>query len=300
MSSSSSEWSSEEENAHGLDENVPQPFRSRQKARISVAISHTRESIQTLYRLGSLLRRPGLSGRYLHSEQARATEDATYNYDLSHVRQKIHQWLHDGNHRVAVGVEGELAVSEEIISQRLEEKETPIYLLCKRLAAANTRRREQFRYWSQHPYHPDTPFGQENTQLTEILHQENKRRPVHVAVRGAFQQGEGTTPSESSVVKSVTTIPTVQTFSSVTKSAIFETDTESGPPRTIYAETVVGDRVSTRVPDLPAAAQRGEPFECPYCHMNLEIKDRLVWKYVSIVSKFGLLSMIWAQADTRL
>jgi hypothetical protein len=132
------------------------------------------------------------------------------------------------------------------------------------------------------------------------MHNETKKQPAHVPVRGTYQQSEGTRPSESSVVKSVTTIPTVQTFSSVTKSAIFETDTESGPPRTIYAETVVGDSASTRVPDLPAAAQRGEPFECPYCHMNLEIKDRLVWKYVSIVSKLGLLSMIWAQADTRL
>lgn len=70
------------------------------------------------------------------------------------------------------------------------------------------------------------------------------------------------------------------TFSTVAFSDVIETQTMTSP-RTIYAESTIGNRTSTRVPGVLRAAYKFPIFKCPYCSLTLEsglMMNRKHWK----------------------
>ncbi|KAK0733075.1 hypothetical protein B0T26DRAFT_4524 [Lasiosphaeria miniovina] len=113
--------------------------------------------IQALYSLGILLRRPGVSRRYLKSgKQAfHGGPSPSSPEDLSHVRECIRRWRSDQS-GIGVPPEEERVASWEEIIRRNEraadlDSEEPDARLMQRLSLANALRREQLIYWRDHP-----------------------------------------------------------------------------------------------------------------------------------------------------
>ncbi|KAJ3578723.1 hypothetical protein NPX13_g1842 [Xylaria arbuscula] len=213
------------------------------------------ENIEELYRLNSLVRRPRLTGRYLHSTRSNISHAS--QEEIQHIREKFLSWQ-KGRREQLIEEESEEIATPELIAKRkhVEESDKPLELvLSRRLAVANMKRRSQLRYWEVHPYQIDS----EPTPAT--LH-----------------------AGSSSIRDSTGPLSTVFTFSSVARSAIIVDEFKHNKDediRTIYASSLAGNSESLRVPDLPAQDESKTSLECPYCHMSLalnEMKDRNNWK----------------------
>ncbi|KAK3381821.1 hypothetical protein B0H63DRAFT_214264 [Podospora didyma] len=223
--------------------------------------------IQLLYHLGILLRRPGVSRRYLKSGSKTGHQShdlpATSPEDLSHIRERIRRW---NNSQTTTGVlpEEEKEVSwEEILRRTQQTSETvpegPVSFLIERLALANARRREQFLYWQAHP---DQGFTAPPSATI----------PANADTK-SVKSGASSLFSRNTVVKS-DILGAETSYNMLSGSA-------SEPPRTMYSETVVGGSYSSRVPDVPQASQLSETFECPYCRLELSsaaMRNRMVWR----------------------
>lgn len=256
-------------------------------SKIAVLMTHIQEQIKLLYHLDALLRRPRLSGRYLKSTNENRQVSLKEKYDYAHIEEKHRQWIklfksenetenkgpsedlpsRSPTTQVYETWDGEPIVSQDILEARekCQEKDDS-HGTISRLARANTRRREQLRYWERHPFSKD---------IEEVASVTNKE--PRIPSRGlnlSRDMGAGR-------AKSLTSVPTAQSFSTVARSAIDETNTISGRPRTVYAASVVTGRQSARVPDIPKAAFREDQVECPFCHAMLDsatIKSRMSWK----------------------
>lgn len=236
-------------------------------SRLSILQSHISEQVKLLYHYSAILRRPRLNGRYLHSKSRDDDEESSIAYyEYSHVRQKLTDWARSQAIEPRPIEKDFFEENQSIHEYREEELEG----LCMRLARANTRRRQQLRYWSRHPFRP--PGGEKESNLTE--NEETEARSL----------------AAGSEHRSFKSVPTVRTFSSVAKSAIVETQIEDGPSRTVYA-TSAADSVaesaaqnhqkSRRIPKVSTESHLAPTFECPYCHMVLEsaaMHDRMTWK----------------------
>lgn len=257
-------------------------------SKISVLVNLTFEQIQLLYRLSLLLNRPGLSGRYLRSTN-KHEDDSKLSYfaefDYKHICEKLHQWKR--GLEVTIDEEGkeETATTAEDIEERKNREpslsdETEI--LCRRLAKSNTRRREQLQYWIDHPDRPDVVRSRNATDAPEIDLTSGEARVKTKSVATKSQTSTVKLAEQKTVVdgqfpKSITS---KQSFSTVAVSDVFNNKT-SLAPRTIYAQSTVGNKTSNRVPDVPTAAKTSPTFKCPYCNLVLESKvmaDRLSWK----------------------
>ncbi|KAI0469641.1 domain found in Dishevelled, Egl-10, and Pleckstrin-domain-containing protein [Xylariaceae sp. FL0804] len=241
---------------------------ARPKApKIKVLLSHLYEQIQSLYHLGSLLRRPGLSGRYPRSSKE-SPISTTELYDLSHIEEKLRQWNALGGAPQSRESLEEDAITESVIEKRAVERDSDhsANVLCHRFAKANLHRRQQLRYWAEHPYQLQTSQNLAHElpdKGGEAQHSKQADGP------GLLVDDEGSA-AKGSVIrdsKSLTSNPTNIETSSDLRS------------RTIYAESVVVDKMSAGVPPVPVCLEA--QFECPYCHMNMDsatMKDRMVWK----------------------
>ncbi|KAI3342035.1 hypothetical protein F4824DRAFT_271959 [Ustulina deusta] len=214
------------------------------------------ESIEELYRVSSLIRRRRLTGRYLRSTLS--ILDPTCDQEYEHVRQKVLLWqkqqkdetLQDQAIDTAsqlVHFEEETATPEFLANRQSREKisNPQEFVLLRRLAASNIKRRRQLGYWDAYPYQGD---------------------------------------SETVDMKSTKPASTAFTFSTVARSAIFPDQlnlNRNGIPQTLYAPTLVGKHATLRVPDRPTLDGSASSFECPYCHTKLIVEEMDVrenWK----------------------
>ncbi|KAK8139995.1 hypothetical protein PG984_000061 [Apiospora sp. TS-2023a] len=256
-------------------------------------LKRTFENIGELYRLQSLLRKPRLKGKYLHSGQTHPDLPG-YQQDYQHVRQKLDDWRRnldpppDEEERpdnevlpVPISETDEApGISPDILLQRqqsekLSEEVTDI--LCRRLAAANRGRRKQLKYWQSHPYQ------QPQDKPVEAIGQ--SRRAKIVAAKGLVgTPKQATTNSDAPTSSKVPT--TVHSFSTAPRSAIMlDEDDQIGEAiaRTTYKPSIIGTvtRTTIRVPDIPQIAENSETASCPYClaPLNSEIlSSRENWK----------------------
>ncbi|KAJ2982578.1 hypothetical protein NUW58_g6413 [Xylaria curta] len=202
----------------------------------SGALDPVFEGIEELYRLSSLISRPRLTGRYLRS--TRPILNPACQQEHQHIRQKFLTWrthqkddiMQDHEQEQEIGTASQTVLPKEetatpdLIANRqsAEEMHNPFdYILSQRLAIANMKRREQFKYWDTHPY-------QINSENLEPI-------------------SSGLPPPPSSVF----------TTTSVPRSTIILD--QSNPninaiPRTNYAPTEVGKHTAMRVPDMPQSA----------------------------------------------
>jgi hypothetical protein len=246
------------------------------------------EQIQSLFYISSLLRRPSFKGKYICSANLKAradpwSEDFSLAFyfsvsDREYVFRKVIQWC-----RLSKGVDNVLHENEEpahpdqIQARKAFDTELSesVKVICMRLANANTQRREQLRYWFDHP--DDNEWrGSVSTQLRPDI--SVKREPIPTATRASEPQSQPT----SSMSK--------QSFTTVAKSVVFDARSQSTPPHTVYAQSASVERQPNRVPDVSIHPNRvpdvpippnATSFLCPYCGMKLisrEMENRQTWK----------------------
>lgn len=164
-----------------------------------------------------------------------------------------------------------------MLAERLSEEKSDKghAVLARRLAKANTRRREQLFYWSKKPDQRPAPVRLMAPERTAALHPPSSHEEELVIVEAPDQHQEevGNPVSVSSFAG--------RTFSLVALTDGYGAQTANGVARTLYAKSTIGQRRSNRVPDLPAAAYQDGEFYCPYCGINLssaKMQDRQEWK----------------------
>ncbi|THX96308.1 hypothetical protein D6D03_08817 [Aureobasidium pullulans] len=229
--------------------------------------------ITSLYRIAALLRRPRITNKYLKSRNRRVPINLLVSsLDYTRITDKVRFWRGYMTDRVAG--DDELGVTENDLQLRRElgdHQLSDIEFLCQRLTRANTLRREQFDYWTEHP---DVP---ESYRLDDTLR----------------SQGTATTPSrdesskevldrsKAAAPRSVFSTSARTTFSSVGHTTIQDDRTRVSRPRTRYAASNVAGSNATRVPDIPRCPPEETEFECPFCHTELDwakMQDRTTWK----------------------
>jgi hypothetical protein len=250
----------------------------KQVARNLVYIS---DAVNELYRVGTLIRRPRLSGRYLHSTRSTGSVWPTQK-DYQHVREKLRKWqrqpAEDNDEEIAAENSDwhDPVATPEHLQKRddLENRsETPEFILSRRLAMANVKRRLQLRYWEAHPY-----------SLEQDLDAKPKMASAPLPTKSMEPNPQK--PAQECDGQSIKPPATAVTFSTVAKSAVVPSSSmELDAVRTVYEPSIVGQHApSTRVPDLPTTLLSPSMFQCPYCHMMLEtsvMQNRLNWKLVT-------------------
>lgn len=259
-------------------------------------LKRTFENVGELYRLQSLLRKPRMKGKYLHSGHTHSDLPG-YQQDYQHVRQKLHDWQKNlnsdpddpddqrGPESGAQPVcpsepEDAPGVSQDSLIQRQETEEGSDELtdiLCRRLAAANSKRRKQLKYWQAHPYHHTNT--QHNTSATV-----NQNRPVQRVEAAKEITKTAITDNDASISERVGT--TVHSFSSAPRSAVIISESyqvRDSIARTTYQPSVIGTAAGSvmRVPDIPRITPGEEATKCPYCQVPLSseiLTSRENWK----------------------
>src|SRR5262249_38019253 len=139
---------------------------------------------------------------------------------------------------------------------------------CRRLARANTRRREQIQYWTDHPYGPKR--GTINT--TRLATPNLAQVPAKTAEGKQESRSRASTrepPKPNLPREGPKSATSEQSFSTAAVSDIYDTKTNVRP-RTVYAPTAIGQARSASVPDPPKTEKGDITFPCPYCGMTLE------------------------------
>lgn len=248
-------------------------------------------NIDELYRLQSLLRKHRLKGRYLHSSRSYGNLPG-YQQDYQHVIQKFESWARDSTAKSKEEEADEKDRSQQILDelddqpaqsmddvlqrQKIEDDSSQVKdILCRRFAAANSKRRKQLRYWETHPYREAR--GDDGVLL-------GAKMPIRSAP-GAAERAEPD-DFDNRIPKSVKAPTTVHTFSTAPRSAIFPEVARHAQievARTIYEPSLVGNspQATIRVPGLPLVAEGENTITCPYCYMTLDVEamqSRDDWK----------------------
>ncbi|OCL12216.1 hypothetical protein AOQ84DRAFT_360834, partial [Glonium stellatum] len=254
------------------------------------------EQIKSLFHLSSLLRRPSFTGKYIRSTDKKAKvdpekqeSDLTFclnQFDREHVFEKVRQWNCITKSAENIPYEDEEPAPPDEMKCRTDidiECSEDLTVLCQRIAGANTRRREQLQYWTHHPDNLSA-LDSASTLLTTGIPTKEIPVPGQKRGDGSHSQVSATKPSNQKNSKQndeAKSSLSKQSFSTVAKSAIFETKTNSGRPRTVYAQSTAVKGGQNRVPNTPITAKSRLYFHCPYCGMELisrQMEDRQAWK----------------------
>lgn len=143
--------------------------------------------------------------------------------------------------------------------------------LCKRLATANVKRREQLDFWQAHPAQPSViKLPNEPMDLKPVATTPNPI-PTPRLLKKVGPRSEISKPSHG----------TKQSFSTVAKSDLNDSATFSGRPRTEYVSSTKGGKYVLRVPPVPKVIDESPTLKCPYCFITLDGKSMLqreLWK----------------------
>ncbi|KAJ4195585.1 hypothetical protein NW755_001746 [Fusarium falciforme] len=195
--------------------------------------------------------------------------------DESHAIEKILQWRGLTKSGQSLSCENE-PPAEERHSLATDEVGNILWY-CQRLARANTRRREQLRYWADHPY-VSTQDKDTSSQTLPVL----VKPPVKASEIKEELGSQASTlklPSVKFPPAGPTSTVSKQSFSTAAASDVHDTKTNARP-RTVYAPTNVGQGRSNAVPGPPKTDGKAT-FPCPYCGITLdssEMQRRQSWK----------------------
>ena len=219
----------------------PSRYQPNQK-QIRYLVSNVYEQVRSLYKISALLRRPTIHEKYIRSV-AKDDEVSYYmSWDQAHVENKFPQA--DG-------------------------------ILVRRLALANTRRRQQLKYWEKHHDEPATvPVPQIVQHAPKAFLKSQPTSSVNMEKRPAT---ENTRQSSLGLPSALT----MESLTTVAQSELDDNATLSSRPRTIYEPSTVGGRRSLRVPEIPKVPFGSTSFDCPYCFARLDVQSmrkRQLWK----------------------
>ncbi|KAF4336913.1 transcriptional repressor tup1 [Fusarium beomiforme] len=259
--------------------------------KICLLVNQITEQIRSLFDLSALLRRPKVKDKYIRSIGSEKTSNldssetsslasAFIGLDERHIVQKTLQWRGLTKSTMKFDVDVESTAPLENVSS--EGGVEDIFWLCQRLARANTRRREQLRYWTDHPY--DTKHN-----VPRISEVGSKAVLPNLATQskdGSVLGSQASTVNQTKFKEPPAmpkSISSKRSFSTVAESDIHETTTDT-KPKTVYAPTEIGQARSSSIPNPPKVKDGQLTFLCPYCGFALDssmMRDRQSWKYTS-------------------
>jgi hypothetical protein len=255
--------------------------------KIRLLVQQMLEQIRSLYDLSSLLRRPKTADKYIRSVTSKLSTATLSDSDTlplsvgfsssdeSHIAEKVLQWrgLTKSGRSVEFEDEDVAPVGQGLTSDWVED----IPWFCQRLARANTRRREQLQYWTDHPYDPK----QDATNTARLATPDLAQVPTERGKQESRSQVSTLKPPNPSLQREGPgSAVSKQSFSTAAVSDIHDTKTNVWP-RTVYAPTSIGQGRSNSVPDPPKTANENATIPCPYCGMTLEsseMHNRQSWK----------------------
>ena len=192
-------------------------------------LAYVFEQIDSLYKFSSLLRRPAIHEKYIRSLSAGVPMSHFVPWDRDHIENKFP------------------GANEEII---------------RRLSLANTRRRQQLRFWEQN--HESAVRESSPSFLLQSAARDTGPQSILDTTNFTSAQETSTHPRS-----------TGQSFSTFVSSAINREGTPSAYTRTIYTPSTQAESRGLRVPDLPVVPLDQTVFECPYCHSQLKLQEML-------------------------
>lgn len=185
-------------------------------------------------------------------------ESPFYIWDLAQIFEKRRFWINQQKWDVPA----EKNEVEDIQHQMMN-------YLCKRLAAANVKRREQL--GQAHPAQQSAiKLPNEPIDLKPVATTPNPI-PTRQLLKKAGPRSEISKPSHG----------TKQSFSTIAKSDLNDSATFSGRPRTEYVSSTKGGKYILRVPPVPKVIDESPTLKCPYCSTTLDSKSMLqreLWK----------------------
>lgn len=207
------------------------------------------DHIRSLYKLSALLRRPSVPNKYIRSICKDQVVSHFGNWDQAHVENKF--------------------------------RDAAAHLV-QRLGLANTRRRQQLRYWENHPER----YGTDQPQPTLADHRSSQLplEPRPSSLTGPWPHRMTMKPAafmKPSQSLGVTSQTTKQSFSTVALSMLNDAEASCNHSRTVYESSIQGATRSLRVPDVPKASGVTSTFNCPFCFARLDVQTmqkRHLWK----------------------
>lgn len=146
--------------------------------------------------------------------------------------------------------------------------------LVERLARANCKRRQHFKYLEKHHHKlalgldAYNPRREAAKPIKESEKQEPQRQAVQIGPRSVAR-------SVPTTIATNNTETTVGTFQEDDK-AVYVDDTLS--ETSSAASEGVSGATELEIPAPPKSALNGEPFECPYCFEMMKISSKLAWR----------------------
>lgn len=256
--------------------------------KICLLVQQILEQGISLFDLSSLLRRPSITDKYIRSANPKLNTAASSDsevlprsvdfssLDKIHIMEKVLQWRGLTKSRGGVEFEDEkvATVGKGFTGDGIED----IMWFCRRLARANTRRRDQLRYWIDNPYDPKQDMANSNQLESANLPQVSARKVADQ--KSQTQASTRKPPSSNTLHNRPESAISKQGFSVAAVSDIHDTNTNVRP-RTVYALTSIGQGWSNSVPDPPKPENGESSFPCPYCGTMLqssEMLNRKSWK----------------------
>lgn len=219
-SSSTSTQSSDTENPS--DDRSPRPRKNEMKRLVSIIYGQ----IQSLYKASVLLRRLDIHDTYIQSAAGDQNVSGFAGRDRDQILRKLGEWATRTDHKFK------------------EPVDTP-YLIS-RLAAANTKRREQLRFWKEHPNRAASSVAQPAAST--------KQEPKGVEVFSAgYSQNQ------------------LYQIGSETTEATFPEGAKAGSSSATYGSSSLGGGGSLRLPSVPPPDPERLTFSCPLCFSELEV-----------------------------
>lgn len=246
------------------------PPNHHQQYDIATVMRHVAEHVRLLYNASALLKRPGITGRYLRTNATTNIDDGDLKEFLSlnrgHIEEKLLQWYDDWAVQNQDNYRGR--AESGAVSVQVHE------VLISRLANANMKRRKQLRYWLRHA------DGSEDMPLT--VAGDSRLQHQQKLATTTFGNLDIVNLSTDPIAPSVAarTTNTKVSFSTAVMSELKETH-EEAVAHTEYEESVIGNFKSTQVPPVPTIAHKTPEFVCPYCGLRLKsslMKNRRTWK----------------------
>lgn len=237
----------------------------------------------SLLQISLLIRQPGYERKYLHSTGTTDTSLAVASFaefDLIHVAEKLRSWRQ--TRKVLDSEETSRAANPMGGMEALEDFSHTQAALVQRLAKANTRRREQLRYWVKYP-------DRANDLTEEILIKVNAS--ASGLTRNEPDVGSAVLKSNAMALQSIDlkdgpyrmseSIKTRDTFSTRIESDVYGRLTATRIPHVQYEKSIMGNKRTNQVPRIPRIATESTSFECPCCHGRISVsrmRRREDWK----------------------
>ena len=233
---SSSSVSTSSESSVGEEEKS-----SARKTDFQYLVSGIFRHIRSLYKISALLRRPVARDKYIRSVSKDEAVSFYAPWDQAHLEDKFR------------------GANQSIL---------------RRLAMANTRRRQQLKFWEKHPA--------ESSEAVKVTGPIISHKPQSlVGAKDTTRSTNLTVDKRPTLSLGVPSQSTKQSFSTVAKSELNDNETSSGRPQTVYEPSTKGRTSKLRVPDRPKIPFGQISFDCPYCLTKLNVRNvdhRAAWK----------------------